>query len=70
MTMTEHFIADRALALMGDAKIYPATAPTILRWLALAKRWAYAHGSSELLAKILGAEYAVAKLRDYAHVPA
>lgn len=52
-TMTAHFILDRALALAGDARMFPTVSPAAFRWLELARRWAKKHGNTELEQAIL-----------------
>lgn len=71
MTETAYFIHDRALALMVDAKIKPATAPAAIRYLDLAFRWANVKGESDLLPVILGVKHAISeRAQRHSHVPA
>lgn len=71
MTETAYFIHDRAIALMVDAKIHPATVPAAIRYMDLAYRWANAQREYGLLPVILGIKHAIlqqAQIRF--HVPA
>lgn len=51
--MAAHFIQDRALALVGDARMFPTVSPAVFRWMELARRWAQQHGYPELEQAIL-----------------
>ena len=51
--MAAHFIQDRALALVGYARMFPTVSPAVFRWLELARRWAKKHGNTELEQAIL-----------------
>lgn len=59
MNETAYFIKDRALALVGDAKIHPATYPAAINWLDLAHRWAEARDITELVKAVVDAKIAI-----------
>ena len=59
MNEAAYFVQDRALTLIGDAKIHPATYPAAIRWLDLAGRWAEKRGLPELRAAIRAARFKI-----------
>jgi hypothetical protein len=66
MNDNAYFIKDRALTLVGDAKIHRATAPVALIWLRRAGSWAERHGQTELADELKARARCVEEL----HVPA